>query len=73
MMVCQDRKAQGATGQSQFDPAAGAGGALPAGRSPNIAEILEEKGNFESVEVIVVRGTEAGSGPRSAARSPARG
>ncbi|MFI5456688.1 MAG: GtrA family protein [Isosphaerales bacterium] len=58
MMVCEDRKATVRTGRISLILPLVPAGAVPGRKVAEYREVLEEKGNFESVEVIVARGTE---------------
>jgi len=58
MMVCEDRKASVRSGKVSLILPMVPSGAIPGRKAAEYREILEEKGNFESVEVIVASGTE---------------
>jgi len=57
-MVCQDRKATVRRGRVSLIVPLAPAGAVPGRKVAEYREILEEKGNFESVEVIVATGTD---------------
>src|SRR5258708_7350314 len=57
MTVCQDRKTSARSGKVSLILPLAPAGALPGRKGAEYREILQEKANFESVEVIVARGT----------------
>jgi len=62
-MVCQDRKAAVRRGKVSLILPLAPAGALSGRKVAEYREILEEKGDFETVEVIVARGTEQAPAP----------